>query len=178
MVFADYLSRRYNSKSPVRVGVIPYSVPANLATESAQLPGLDNQLAWGVQQNLLSSEEVPIVEVFDRMGWPGKKNEFFSGNFGAIQYGRQAHYDFVIVGYVPTTDDLQHLSAFTKLIEVESGITLHYGKSTINGNDPEFMREGSWLFGKDRPDKIQLRSMTEQLPRCIVMGILNEDPPM
>jgi hypothetical protein len=178
MVFADYISSRYHSKSPVRVGVIPYSVPANIATDGAQLPGLDNQLAWGIQQTLLLSQEVPIVEVFNRMGWPNKKNEFFSGNHDAIQYGRQANYDFIVVGYVPSTTDLEHLSAFTKVIEVESGITLHYGKSTLSGNDPGFMRDGFWPFDTRRPDKIQLRSMTDGLPRCIVMGILDEEPSM
>ena len=71
--FADYVSKRYPLGAPIRVGVIPFSVPANVAAHSNELPGLGNQLAWMVKDELLARGTMPIVEVLNRQDWPGKK---------------------------------------------------------------------------------------------------------
>lgn len=175
MVFEDYISKRYHSKSPVRVGIIPFSVPANFASLSNLLPGLDYSVAQGVQRRLLEYSDISIIEVFNRMDWPGKRDEFFTGNFGAISYGRQADYDFVVVGMIPTTDDFETLSAYTKLIEVESGVTVYYGKSTVRGKDKDTLQNRGW-FSKARPDKIQIPTLAEDLSDCITAAILNDTP--
>lgn len=177
MVLLDYINSRYHSKSPVRIGVIPFSVPANFATRSAEEPGVDYQIAWELQRQLLQSGQLSIVEMFNRLDWPGKKEEFYSGNFGAITFGRQAGYDIIIVGSIPTTAALRELSAFTKVIEVESGITIFYGMSSVDNPDPQYQREGTWSwFAKDRPDKLQFGSALKMLGRCVAENVLDEEP--
>ena len=96
----DFITKRFNTHAPVRVGIIPYSTPANLAPGyGAETPSFGTQLARRIQQELVATEEIPMLEVFNREDWPGKKDEFYTGNFGAISFARQAGYDVIIVGY-------------------------------------------------------------------------------
>ena len=174
---ADYLSRRFNSHAPVRVAIIPFSVPANLASMGNERPGLGNELAWQVHAKLLRSGELPVVEVFNRQDWPGKKEEFFTGNFGALALAREANYDLVLVGYLDDIHDLGEMAVFGKLIEVESGITVWYGKSAVETLDPDFQHQGPWWWAdKRRPDKLQRVGLTQDLAACFTRNLLSEQP--
>jgi hypothetical protein len=177
MVIEDYISRRFDSKAPVRMGIIPYSVPANFASLGSETPGLDIQLASAVQQKIMGTGAIPIVELNNRIEWPAKKDDFFAGNHGALAFARQANYDLVLVGYVPTTDNLQEMKAFTKVIEVDSGITVYYGQSILTSSSPDFQREEPWWwFGKKMPAKLDMQYMINELSHCIVQDVLSDEP--
>ena len=55
-IIPDYLSTRFNSGAPVRLGIIPFSPPANLAYRGPEVPGIGNILAAELQSNLVASE--------------------------------------------------------------------------------------------------------------------------
>src|SRR4051812_36516187 len=92
-----YINSRYHYNSPVRMAIIPFSVPANISADNSERPGLGNELAWKIHAQLLATGQIPIVEVLNRQDWPNKKEEFFTGNFGAIAMAREAGYDLLMV---------------------------------------------------------------------------------
>lgn len=165
----DFLSTRFQSTAPVRFGVIPFSAPANIAPEGIMRVGAGNQVAWGVQSNLLSTGVVPIVEVFNRQDWPGKKEEFFTGNFGAIDFAREAQYDLVMVGYIEPARSAESVSALTKLIDVDSGVTIWYGRTEATTRRPTFHQAEDLLMIRDRhPSRVYSNVLYDELARCIV----------
>lgn len=170
----QFISARFHSKAPVRLAVIPFTVPANL-TAKRNTPGLQNELAWKVHQELASKNRLPIVEVFNRQDWPQKAEEFFTGNFGAISFSREAGYDLVLVGYLENFKSLDTMVAHTKIIEVESGMTVWYGKTTAHSRRPDFNQIESRLWLEDkRPDLIYSGPLVDDLARCIVNGVTSE----
>ena len=169
------LSSRNGADHPSRLAVIPFAVPANLAGSSNELPGLGNTLAWRVHAEALASGEFPITEVFNRQDWPGKKEEFFTGNFGAISLAQEAGYGLVLTGFIENLRDLDSLTAHTKLIDVSSGITLWYGKSSVRAvehRDPTVF-DSMWR-STDKPAEMYTASIADDLGRCIVQGILSQ----
>lgn len=176
-VVADYLSSRYDSGAPVRLGIIPFSVPANLASRGTEMPGLGNELAWKVRNEVVELDTIPIVEVLNRQDWPSKKDEFNTGNFGAIAAGRDAGYDLILVGNVKALSSFDTMSAETKLIEADSGITLWSGLSTANSYKRGINRELSSMFlEKEDPSKLDTSGLINDLASCIARDILSEKP--
>ncbi len=163
-----YINQRFTAKSPVRVGVIPFSVPANLANRGDQMPGLDNQFAWELQRKLLATELFPIIEGLDRQDWPGKKEEFFSGNFGALAYARDAGYDMIVVGYMEPLHRLDTWTIHTKVIEVAGGTTLWFGTSTAYTTRHDMLEVSSTLGMTDRrPDLQYVDALLETITSCV-----------
>ena len=174
-VMADYLSTRYHSNAPVRMAVIPFSVPANLAGSNNENPGLGNELSWKVQQRFVDSGVFPMVEVLNRQDWPGKKEEFYTGNFGAIAAARDAGYDLVFIGNVDPMNSLDNMSATTKLIETESGITLWYGQTNARSDERAMNRTMTSLYMADRqPAALNSAEMRDDLARCIVREVIKD----
>jgi hypothetical protein len=178
VIWHSYLSKRYDKHAPVRVAVIPFSTPANLASRNQEMPGIGNTIAWRLKDQLLASGEFPIVEVFDRQDWPRKKEEFYFGNFGALQMARSAGYDVVLVGNVEEIHSLDSLTAQVKLIDVESGITIFSGRSQVNTNRGEVneITSGWWFGPRKRPDKFHYPALGEKLAQCLRESILEETP--
>lgn len=165
---ADYINKRFEPGSRVRLAVIPFSVPANLAAQSDEQPGLGIDLAQRVQSELLQTGVIPIVELLNREDWPGKKDEFAHGNFGAIQTARDAGYDLVLVGSISPMSSMDVLAAQTKVIEVEGGVTAWYGETTVSSNRSYFNSIGAdWGMAHKRPDKIYIEESVDRLARCI-----------
>jgi hypothetical protein len=163
-----YIDQRFTPKSPVRVGVIPFEVPANLSARSAQMPGLGNQLAWAVHRNLLATEVFPIIEVLNREDWPRKKEQFFTGNFGALQFARDAGYDMIVVGYLEPIYRLDTWNVHTKIIEVDSGTTVWYGSSKVYTNRSDMLEVSSFIGMTDRrPDIYWNDKLLETVAQCI-----------
>lgn len=157
------------------MAVIPFSVPANISTFSTDRPGLGNELAWEVHARLLETQSIPIVEVLNRQDWPGKRDEFFSGNFGAISVAREAGYDLVMVGYVAPVQSLNRLSAHTKIIEVESGITLWYGE-TVVVSDRSWMSplKSTIFYDNTVPNQLTTTQQAHKLAKCIAKDVTSE----
>lgn len=177
LVLEDYITTRFHSQAPVRVGIIPFSVPANLSAYNNERPGLGNMLSWHLHQKLMRREAAPIVEVLNRHDWPGKKEEFFTGNFGALQTARDAGYDLVLVGYLEPARSTRELSVFSKLIEVESGTTVWYGRSVAQA-DTSFWHDSVVYLGLEskEPSRVLFRPLLEELTRCVASGILAHTP--
>lgn len=168
----DYISSRFDKKAPVRLAIVPYSVPANLAFTSAEHSGMGSEMAARIQSELLPTGLVPIVEVFNRQDWPAKKDEFFSGNFNALQMARDAGYDLIMVGNIQPQRTIDSFTARTKVIEVESGMTVFYGESTVATNRPgwEEARASIWL-DQVTPSQLYIPEMLHELSRCIVRSV-------
>ena len=176
VALADYLNRRYHSNSPVRLAVIPFSAPANLTAYNVERPGIGNQLAWRLQALFLADGSVPLVEILNRQDWPGKKEEFFTGNFGAIQAARQAGYDLVLLGLIEPPSGGDTLLVHSKLIEPESGVTLWYGTIESWTRRPEMASLLNTIYLQDKdPSQTYLKDLVEKSARCTVKAITNEE---
>lgn len=172
---AGYINQRFTPKQPVRVGVIPFDVPANLASRGAQMPGLGNQLAWAVHRRLLETEIFPIIEVLNREDWPRKREQFFTGNFGALRFAADAGYDIVVVGYLDPLQRLDTWSVHTKIIEVASGTTLWYGTSKVYTTRHDLMEVSSSVGLTDRrPDILYTNSLLEEVAQCIAYDMTHD----
>ena len=176
-VLVDHVSSRYPADSPVRMGIIPFTVPANLAAVSAEKPGLGSILAWKTQANLMQSGRLPIVEVLNRQDWPGKREEFFTGNFGAIANAREAGYDLVLVGHLEPLRSMDSMTVEVKVIETESGITLYYGRSVVSSMQPELASiEASFGIASRTPARLASDSLVNEMAACIAESVLEERP--
>lgn len=172
----DYISQRYDKSAPVRMAIIPFSAPANLAVRDNELPGIGNEIAWRLKDEFLLSENIPIVEIFNRQDWPGKKAEFNTGNFGALQQARAAGYDLVLVGSFKNLTSLDDLSARVKIIEVETGITIWNGlfQASTARNRHERMSAG-WGLTERKPSNIYSDLLIDELASCIHTGITGDE---
>lgn len=175
-ILLDHITSRFGSGAPVRLAVIPFSTPANLSRFSDQRPGLGNVLAWQLQSALLKTGELPIVEVLNRQDWPGKKEEFFTGNHGALAQARSAGYDIILVGALEVAHDASRLSAVAKVIEVESGITLWYGQTSARSyKDVTNRITSDLLLTKRQPNQMDyMHDMVNKLSACLAEAIMSE----
>lgn len=171
----SYVKSRYLPESPVRVAVIPFTTPANVSAKNLQFPGLGDILAWGIHAELVRSQALPIVEVLNRQDWPGKKEEFFTGNYGAITQSRYAGYDLALVGYMEMPHERETYHVYTKLIEVESGITVWYGQTTVHTRRGTMDRASQFLgMTARREDMYYTKPITEDASKCIVRAMLKD----
>ena len=172
----DHLTSRFDSGAPVRLGILPFSVPANLAPRTGNNHTVSNELAWKVHAEMLAQGAVPIVEVLNREDWPGKRDEFFAGNFGALSVAREAGYDLVFVGYVEPMSSLDAVTAQGKLIETESGITLWYGTTTAISARPNVRNNLSYAWiTNQRPDLLSQPELFAKLAECMVMEATSDN---
>lgn len=175
-VLEDYITTRYHSNAPVRMAIIPFTVPANLTGDAYRYAGLGNELAYRLHADFLNKGIVPIVEVLDRQDWPRKKDEFYTGNFGAIAQAREAGYDLVLVGVIEEFNGIYQAVSSTKIIEVESGTTLWYGKTIATTERRDFMRGLDYVGIQDRkPANDFSDELIEKLIRCISKEIYRTD---
>lgn len=173
--FESYINQRFTSGEQVRMAVIPFVSQANLAAYSNELPGIGNNMAWGVQRELLDSGVFPIVELLNRQDWPGKKEEFFAGNFGAITHARNAQYDLVLLGFIEPIARLDTWIVHTKVIDLQGGVTLWYGTTTVVTQRAEIQEVGTMLGGsKRRPDLLYTTPLLDEATRCIAADILKD----
>lgn len=176
-VLSDYLSTRFHSHAPVRLAVIPFSVPANVSAYSSELPGLGNELAWSVRSELVRHEASPIIEVLNRYDWPGKKDEFFLGNHQAIAVAREAGYDLVLVGLLEGMGSLDEAILHSKLIDVAAGVTVWNGRSTSTRSESLWHQTKDWLdIDRRVPSASRVRPLMNHVANCAVRGILDENP--
>jgi hypothetical protein len=171
----EFISKRYTPNAPVRIGVVPGTAPANMSSLYIEQPSAGNQLAWRIQQDLLNYGQLPIVEVLNRQEWPGKKDEFFTGNFGAIRYAREAGYDIVIVSWIEPMRSPDTMTAFAKAIDVESGTTIYYGKSTAISNRQEYKNSVANLgILRRTPAEFPTSYVMDKLGQCVSQAIMKD----
>jgi hypothetical protein len=171
-----YIKSRYHSGAPVRMAVIPFSTPANLAARNNELPGMGNELAWKIRNELISTGEIPMVEVLNRSDWPRKKEEYHLGNFGALGQARAAGYDLVLVGKVENLRSMDSLTANVKVIEVDTGITLWSGESQVTSDRRyQTRRMDPWGGPTYIPSQLNTNLLIDEMAGCVRETLLRED---
>jgi len=174
-ILADHISNRYSSDAMVRLAILPFAAPANVTGIGPEQPGMGSELAWQIQARFLEGDQVSIAEVFNRRDWPGKADEFFSGNFGSLELAREAGYDLLLVGLIESPREMDALTAYSKIIEIESGTTLWYGKSTARTARRSNSRLMNSLGLEKRiPSAMHYDVLMDQLARCVVRDSTSE----
>ncbi len=158
------------------MAVFPFEVPETFAPAGNESLHFGRELARKFHAELLGRKLVPIVELFNRDRWPGKRAEFFTDNNGAIELARQAGYDLALVGYMEEIKDDRSIVVYTKVIDTESRITLWHAKSTVVSH----AREVNKFFGavgtlKDRPELFNFREKADEMARCTVLRMGAEE---
>ena len=168
-----FIDQRFKGGTTARMAVIPFVTQANFTAQNSESPGVSDQLAWSVHRELLGYDTLPIIEVFNRQDWPGKKDDFFTGNFGALTLARDAGYDLVLVGYLEKITRLDEWTVHTKIIDVDSGTTLWYGTSRVTNNRGDLLEVSSTMGLTDRrPDMLDTKQMTDRAAICIAHDIM------
>ncbi len=168
----EFITSRYHSNMPARLGVVPFITQANLAERSSELPGLGNELTSRVQTELLTSGVVPIAEVLNRQDWPRKKEEFSTGNFGALRFARDAGYDLALVGFVQPIKSINRFISTIKILDTESNITVWSGEIVTE----VYTRRATWVerwlsLRADKPSHLPTARLTEYHAKCIVRAL-------
>jgi len=180
----DYIKLRYDRESPKRFAIFPFEVPDNffppVNNPGSSANDTSQELARRLQAALVATQELGIVEVFNRFNWQGKRDEFFKGNYSAIEQARAAGYDFLIVGMLePITDDTT-LRFQTKLIDAAANTTVWSGLTEVHSNERAWNRGvlGSEMF-KTRFDNFNFRERFENYARCTAKRVVfgKEDQP-
>lgn len=124
---------------------------------------------------LSAAEVVPIVQLFNVDRWPGKREEFFEGNYQAIAFARDAGFDLVIVGYLEELRNDEELVLYTKVIDTSNYVTIWSGKTVSFSRARRLNKalEQTRLL-KDRPDLLDFPMRSEELTTCTLGGILGE----
>jgi hypothetical protein len=172
----EYIRMRFPKGAPVRMGIIPFSAPANVSAQSLEFPGLGNTLAWKVRDEILSRGEIPIVEVLNRQDWPYKKEEFPLGNFEALRQARNADYDLVLIGNLEPFTNLNRMKVHYKIVEVETSTTIFNGTTEVSNSTAEQEKRYSRFYLATRtPSNIPIESMHEELVACVADALFPQE---
>lgn len=173
----DYLKTRYHSQPFVRFAIIPFDVQESFALPGNESEHYGRELARRFQAEIQRSGELGIVELFNQDRWPGKREEFFTGNHRSIQLARDAGYDMVILGYLEDLRNDEELPLLTKVIDTSNGVTVWFGR-TVAYSRRRPVRElfADARLAQKRPELFAFTERTEKLVRCTVSEILYASP--
>jgi len=163
----DVLSDQNDTVTPPRVGIIPFTVPANLTSTTTSTTGLGHELAWEIHQTLLQKQGQAIFEILNREDWPGKREEFYNGNFGGISQAYAAGYTYIIVGHLQPLTSLSKASLLIKVINVASHKSVSYIE--VKRSIPHFhpsTRPPSFLDDGYEPSSYYPKKLFQPLARC------------
>ena len=81
-----------------------------------------------------------------------------------------------MVGNIEKMTNIDSMTIQTRIMEVDSGISIWYGQSTVDSNRKlhNELKSDYWLE-KRRPDRVPTKAMTHKLARCIVDGVMNAE---
>lgn len=167
----NYLSERFKKGNTPRIAVIPFDVPVNFSPVMNPRMRLGHDLAAGFQRYFLQTGEQIIVELFDRGEYPGKRMDFSTGNFIALQQARDAGYDFIFIGYM---DDIKNdlvLRLHTKLVDTENSATVWYATTDVMSHSRpargllDAVTRGAY---PDRDDLFEIPERIEMAEQCTV----------
>ncbi len=127
------------------------------------------RLAKNFQEELLQRGTLSIVELFNRDNWPGKRDDFFSGNYQSIEYARNAGYDFVLIGHMQDIRADDQMVVYTKLIDVSNNVTVWSAKTTVSSTQRS-VNEGidTIVGGVRQPELFPFTEQAAELARCTV----------
>ena len=172
----DFVSTRYRSHLPVRMAILPFIVPETFAPVGDVSRNFGRELASKFQMALLGTQEISIVELFDRERWPGRKEEFFAGNYKAIQFARDGGYDLLMIGYMEPPINDKDMVVHTKVIDAVNGVTLWHATTTATSyarQDRKLMSRFEMV--KNRPDLFAFTERTAELVQCTVNDMFKSE---
>lgn len=170
-----YISTEYPSTYQARLGIIPFTVPENMTGIRQNVPPLGAQLAWRFQAELLSSGVIPIAEVTPWNMFPGSRNDFFQGNYKAIRYAADAGYDMVLIGLLEQ-NGAETATVLAKLIDVNTSVTLWYGRSHVYSRRPSFnLVEQFFVEEEEMPAKLDLFPLYNEVIQCAANNLLRDE---
>jgi TolB-like protein len=173
--FVDYLDARFQKGNVPRLAIVPFDTQENFSPPMNPHLRFGNRLAQGFQQQFLARNEAIIVEVFLR-DWPGKRLDFTAGNFQAINYARDAGYDFVVVGFVEDIVNDLKIRVHTKIIDVDNGMTVWYGTTDVKSNARSsrgFLRAATRGSYPERDDLFEFEQRIDKLTTCTAERIFS-----
>lgn len=156
----DYIKYQQYRKNSGRVAILPFDVPESFSPWlSKESEGLGRKIAYQVAGEVIRHGALPLVEIYD-LDWPGKREEFFKGNYSALQYVRNAGYDYLILGYLDLPAGTSTLRFYNKLIDVKTNVTIWYGTTTVVETLGQVDRNFAALgILNERPGLISLQPM-------------------
>lgn len=171
-----YVRSRFPSTHPVRVAIIPFDVPETFAPLGNSSLHFGRELARKFQLEIKRTGELPIVELFNRDSWPGKREDFTTGNYGAMKLARDAGYDLVIVGQFSNIKNDSTLELFTKVIDAENAVTIWDSRILWISNNRELNKVKAF-YGLDteRPDIFNFPERSQDLIECNVRKLFTEE---
>lgn len=162
-----YITSRYANKNLIRLGIFPFSVPANFTAKNLDRLDYGTILAQKLQPTLLALGLFSTSELLEYSEWSGKKQEFFSDNLLAIEIGKNIGLDFIVVGYLAPQNHIEKMTLYSKVIDVNSGMTVFYGE-TVAYNNYLNERKNKADFGliEYKPSDFKLNEFTDSLMQC------------
>ena len=172
-----YLKARYDSQQLTRLAVIPFDVPETFAPPGNESMYFGREIARRIQGHLYKTGELRIIELFNQDRWPGKREEFMTGNHHAIQLAADAGYDLVLVGYLEELRGDQELNIYTKVIDTNGGVTIWSARTTVYSYQrPVQQVLAQTRIFKDRPDIFPYHEQIEEFAVCTVDSIMKGKP--
>ncbi len=161
------------------MAVVPFDVPVTFAQPGNEVADYGRELARRFQAEMFRTGEFGIVELFDRDRWPGKRDDFFGGNYQAIKLARDAGYDLVVLGFLETPTNAEELSLNVKIIDTDNQMTIWYGKTDVYArarSQQTFLANLAGLgLATERPDIFHFSERTDDLVYCSVSYILKSE---
>jgi len=132
---------------PIRIAVIPFSIPEHFAVWGSYEGHLGWELARVFWADLLAAKVEGTIELVAANTWAGESEEFFEGNYRNIEIARQAGYSHIILGYLkePTSDGI--LRVYTKLIDVGTSHTMWFSLTEVEKGGNQDWDILDFLFG-------------------------------
>ncbi len=164
-----HLSARFKRGETPRVAIIPFDVPVNFSAIMNPRLRLGHKLASDFQKAFLEQGENLIVEVVDRAEWPGKRLDFDTGNYIALEQARRAGFDYILVGYMDEIKNDYILTVHTKVIDTENDQTIWYGTTDVSSSSRPtrgLLNVFSKGFYPDRDDLFEFPERLKLLPFC------------
>lgn len=174
-VVPDYISRRYPSGQHIRVAVVPFDVPESFALWGNESKHFGRELAASFQSEMIRLAEGQIVEVLNVDRWPGKRAEFLTGNYNAIDMARSAGFDFVLLGYMQDITNESDIVVQTKFVDVSNNITVWHAQTTVKSNQRLWRRnlaKGTFGIVEDHPELFAFQERKDLLVKCTVKNLL------
>ena len=169
----DYVSSELSHNPMVRLGIIPIGVPANLTGSSDARPSLGQQLASDLHAQLTARNLVPITELTNWNDWPKQFEDFFSGNFLALQRAKLSGYDLIFVGHLEQ-NRLKEPTLWSKIIDVVNGVTVFSASTKVDLDEIQSSRSTplSNIFSErgtvNQPSQVPTKELYETLVNCLV----------
>lgn len=173
----ELLAERFELGAQVRMAVVPFSTPPNMPGTMVGYVDPGVIIASEIQREILHAGVVPIVEVFNRTAWPRKREEFYTGNFGAISRARAAGYDLLLVGELLPTSGMSQVRLLGKLISVSDGVTVWFGETAAESTALSFGPLFKSVYKtREVPNETQVNHLMAEVSSCLVTDLLNEEP--